>query len=161
MSEEVNNLDPLLVGTKEEEPVPEYRTFPSSQSDNIGGLAGALAKAQGSMSNGAKDKQGYGYKYMELGSIIDIARKPLADNGICIIQTHELVKGESPSVVTHTTLAHESGEWFKSAIELPIKVMSQLSQAQMIGVNCTYGRRYSLQALLLIASEEDTDASSK
>ena len=111
--------------------------------------------------NGSKDKQGYGYKYMELGTLIDIARPHLSANGVAVIQSHELVKGVTPSVVTHTTIIHESGEWHKSSIELPIKVMPQLSQAQMIGVNCTYGRRYSLQSVCLIASEDDTDASSK
>jgi len=132
--------------------------FNESMSICIGNLAGALAKAQGQMSNGAKGKQGFNYKYMELGSLIDIARKPLSDNELAVIQTHQLIKGTKPSVVTHTTIAHSSGEWFKSSIELPIAIMKQLSQAQMIGVNCTYGRRYALQSICLIASEEDTDA---
>jgi len=73
------------------EVIDEPIQFNESMSENIGELAGALAKAQGAMSNGAKDKAGYGYKYMELGSIIDIARKPLADNDISIIQTHQLI----------------------------------------------------------------------
>ena len=140
----------------EEKPV-IYRTFNEQMSDSIGELAGSLAKAQGEMMNGAKTKQGYSYKYMELGALIEIARPALAKHGIAIIQTHELVKGRAPSVVTHTTVMHESGQWHKSSIELPIKTMSQLSPAQMIGVNCTYGRRYALQAICLIASEDDTD----
>jgi len=138
-----------------------YRVFSESMSTDIGELAGALAKAQGLMSNGAKDKQGYGYKYMELGSLIDIARPHLSANNIAIHQSHELIKGDNPSVVTHTTIMHKSNQWIKSSLELPLKVMPQLSPAQMIGVNCTYGRRYTLQAVLLIASEEDTDATSK
>ena len=137
--------------------VPVYRVFGESMSDDIGKLAGALALAQGAMSNGAKAKQGYGYKYMELGALCDIARPALAANGIAVIQTHELIKGKNSSVVTHTTVIHESNQWHKSSLELPIKVMPQLSGAQMIGVVCTYGRRYSLQALCLIASEDDTD----
>jgi hypothetical protein len=135
--------------------------FKETHSTEIGSLAGALAKAQGTMINGAKAKAGYGYKYMELGSLIDIARPALSEAGICVIQTHELVKGPNPSVVTYTTLAHSSGQWHKSAIELPLKVMPQLTPAQMIGVNCTYGRRYALQAVCLIASEDDTDGSVK
>jgi len=152
--------------TEVEEKVPEvpeavtYRTFGESMSNEIGELAGALAKAQGEMSNGAKDKQGYGYKYMELSTLIDIARPALSKNNVAIIQTSELVRGTSPSVVTHTTVMHSSGQWHKSAIELPIKVMPQLSPAQMIGVNCSYGRRYALQAICLIASE-DSDGTIK
>ncbi len=136
-----------------------YRIFGESMSESIGSLAGAMAKAQGACNNGSKEKQGYGYKYQELGSVIDIARKPLSENSLCVLQTHELVKGGSASVVTHTTIMHESGEWFKSSIELPIKAMPQLSASQCIGVNCTYGRRYALQSLLLISAETDTDGS--
>lgn len=154
-------IDDIIEQVKKEEKgevtiVPE-RIFNESMSPNIGLLAGALAKAQGTMSNGAKDKQGYGYKYMELGALIDVVRPALAANALAIIQTHELVKSDAPTVVTHTTLMHESGEWHKSSIELPIKYMSQLTEAQMIGVNCTYGRRYAIQSLCLVASEEDTD----
>ena len=142
-------------------PIAIPRIFNEKMSKDIGELARALAKAQGAMSNGTKDKQGYGYKYMELGTLIDIARPCLAANGIAIIQTHELIKGNSPAVVTHSTVIHESNQWHKSSLELPIKNMPQLSAAQMIGVNCTYGRRYALQSICLIASEEDTDGNKK
>ena len=160
MSEE---KDPLEMPKEEEVKVPDvkYRIFNESMSDTIGALGGALAKAQGAMSNGAKGKQGYGYKYMELGVLTDIARPALAANSIAVIQTHELVKGKAPSVVTHTTLIHESGEWHKSSIELPIQPMKQLSASQIIGIACTYGRRYSLQSLCLVASEYDTDGTPK
>ena len=133
------------------------RVFGECMSTHIGELAGALAKAQGEMANGAKAKSGYNYKYMELGQLIDIIRPALSKHGVAVIQTHELVKGASPSVVTHTTLMHSSGQWHKSSLELPMKIMSQLTPAQMIGVNCTYGRRYALQAVCLVASEDDTD----
>ena len=161
MSLEETMTPPDPIEAQEEPTTPEYRIFNESMSETIGDLAGALAKAQGEMSNGAKDKQGYGYKYMELGTLIDIGRPALSEQGLAIIQTHELIKGSLPSVVTHTTLMHNSGEWHKSSLELPIKVMPQLSQAQMIGVNCTYGRRYAIQAICLIASEDDNDASGK
>jgi len=145
------------------EPVKEtpHRIFNERMSEDIGELAGALSKAQGAMSNGIKGKQGYGYKYMELGMLIDIARPALAKHDLAVIQSHELVKGKVPAVVTHTTLMHSSGQWFKSSLELPIKIMPQLSPSQQIGINCTYGRRYALQSLCLIASEDDTDATSK
>jgi hypothetical protein len=153
---EPNMILPLPDVEPQETPV-VYRTFNEQMSDEIGELAAGLAKAQGEMMNGAKSKQGYSYKYMELGALIEIARPALSKHGVAIIQTHELIKGKAPSVVTHTTVMHESGQWHKSSIELPIKTMPQLSPAQMIGVNCTYGRRYALQAICLIASEDDTD----
>jgi len=153
-TEQLNN--PALV---EEVVLP--RTFDESMSPEIGELAGALAKAQGAMSNGVKGTQGYGYKYMELGVLIEIARPELAKNEIAIHQSHELVKGKVPSVVTHTTVMHSSGQWIKSSLELPIKMTANLSPSQAVGVNCTYGRRYALQSICLVASEEDTDGSPK
>ena len=140
----------------------EARLFNESMSAEVGEIAGAMAKAQGEMSNGAKDKQGYGYKYMELSTLIDIARPALSKNGIAIMQSHELNRSnKKPSVVTHTTVMHSSGQWFKSSIDLPIHEMKQLSVAQMMGVCMTYGRRYALQSICLIASEDDSDASKK
>jgi hypothetical protein len=140
----------------------EIRTFGESMSSEIGGLAGALSVAQGAMSNGSKDKQGYGYKYMELGTLTDIIRPELAKNGLAVIQGHELNRdGKNPSVLVHTTIMHKSGQWFKNSLDIPISNMKQLSMAQMMGVSMTYGRRYALQSLFMIASEEDTDGASK
>ena len=161
MSELTEEADKLANPVGATETLPEPRVFNESMSNTIGELAGALAKAQGAMENGTKGKQGYGYKYMELGALIEIARPELSKNGIAVHQSHELVKGKTPSVVTHTTVMHASGEWFKSSLELPIKMTANLSPSQAVGVNCTYGRRYALQSICLVASEEDTDASPK
>jgi len=140
----------------------DIRFYGESMSETIGELAAALSKAQGGMSNGAKEKQGYGYKYMELGVLTDIIRPQIAANGLAVIQSHELNRGNNkPSVLVHTTLMHSSGEWHKSSLDIPIVFMKQLSQAQMMGVSMTYGRRYALQSLFMIASEEDTDGKLK
>ena len=130
-----------------------------SHSEEFGAMALALAKAQSQMNNGSKDKQGYGYKYMTLGNLMDIVRPAFSENGIAVIQSHLLIKdGDKSSVVTFTELFHESGQWHKSAIEVPIKIMTQLSPAQCEGIAATYGRRYGLQAVSLVCSEEDQDA---
>ncbi len=133
----------------------------TTMSSFIGNIAGALAKAQGTMEGPTKDKAGYGYKYMTLNNLIDTIKGPLSENEIAFIQTHYLKKGSTPSVVTETILAHESGEWIKSSLEIPILVMKQLSPAQMAGVAATYGRRYALQAMTGIAADEDNDATAK
>jgi len=156
LNETINKIQ-----TPPPEPTPEYRLFGESMSPTIGKLAGALSAAQGACSNGPKDKAGYGYNYLQLPTLIDIARSHLAANGLAILQSHELVKGKVPSVVTHTTVIHESGEWHRSSLELPIKIMPQLSPSQQIGSICTYGRRYSLQSVLLISADEDNDGSIK
>ena len=137
------------------------RVFNEQMSEDIGNLAGALAKAQGEMTNGVKGKEGYGYKYMELGSLIEIARPALSKNEIALYQSHEFISKAKPTVVTHTTIMHSSGEWMKNSLEIPITIMKQLTPAQMIGVASTYGRRYALQAVCLIASEDDTDGTVK
>ena len=143
---------------KKPEPKLEVKVEVSTMSPSVGKLVGALAKAHLVLTNGGKDKEGYGYNYMELGTIINIARKPLADNGLVIIQSHAQ---EGNKVLVETLLAHSSGEWVKNTLGIPVTPMKQLSAAQMIGVCMTYGRRYAMQSMLMIAGEEDTDASLK
>ena len=139
----------------------DIRRFGESYSPELGELFGAMSKAQGIMTNGIKDAQAYRYKYMELGQLIGISRAPLAENGLCVMQSHELiVRKAKPAVVTHSVVGHVSGQWFRSSIEVPITHMDNLNQAQMEGVAATYGRRYALQALCNIASEADTDGES-
>ena len=159
IDERIDEMNDMLneAARQDMAPLRVYRAFPEKWSENRGNIAGALAKAQGACKNAKKDKAGYNYNYATLDNLTDIIRKPMSDNELAVIQSHELIKGDNPSVVTHTTLVHSSGEWHTSSIELPIKEMSQLTPAQMIGVNCTYGRRYALQAMFLIAGEEDTD----
>ena len=80
------------------------------QSETIGKLAEALAKAQGSMSAAAKDgKANYG-RYATLDSVWDSARKPLSDNGLAVTQATD-VAGDSMVLVTtlmHTCLLYTS-----------------------------------------------------
>lgn len=130
----------------------------TDMSNSIGKLAGALAKAQAVMYNGAKDKSGYGYKYLTLSAALDIVRPALSSNGIAIYQTHRLIKGTVPQVRTESMLIHESGEWIKGVLDLPIQVMKQLSPAQAVGVAASYARRYLLIAQCgIIGSDEDVD----
>ncbi len=131
-----------------------------SHSDTVGNISGALAKAQGVMHNASKDKEGYGYSYSDIGSNFDAVRKPLSDNSIAILHGHSVKNTEKPVVFTTVMLTHESGEWFKSTIEIPLTVMKGLSISQSVGVICTYSRRYLLQAVTGLASE-DTDGVAK
>jgi len=153
--------DPPKQVTEQPTETPVYRVFSESMSDNINELAGALALAQGEMNNAPKSKQGYGYKYAPIDVITDIVRPALSKNKLALIQTHELIRGTSPSMVTHTTLMHTSGQYHKSSIELPLQPMKQLSASQVAGIGMSYGRRYALQSLFLIAAEEDIDGNAK
>lgn len=126
-------------------------------SETIGNFALALSKAQGAMHAVSKGKTGYGYKYSDLASVLEVLRKPFADNELCIVQGHELLKGTNPSVVTYSRIIHSSGEWTESALEIPLTAMKGLSPAQTVGVVSTYAKRYLIQAQAGLASE-DTDA---
>lgn len=86
-------------------------------------------------------------KYADLGSIIETIKKPLSDAKLSYVQmpfgTNKLV----------TILMHESGEFFKSIVDMAPKGTSP----QEVGSAITYYRRYSLSAILGIATEEDDD----
>lgn len=123
--------------------------------DNHGELAAALAKAQASFPVIKRDKQvtvksertgkSYSFKYAPLDAILDATRKPLADNGLAITQ---LLDG--PDLVT--MLLHSSGGSLTGRMPLPNN-----GTVQDLGSAITYLRRYSIQALLGIAAEEDDD----
>ena len=127
------------------------------QSQTIGALAEALAKAQGSMESPAKTKRAkiesqkgsYSYTYADLSDIIDATRKPLSENGLSVAQ---IISYDGAALILTTQLQHASGEWLRSTYPLPLH---QRPQDQ--GSAITYARRYALCALLGIAAEDDDD----
>lgn len=127
------------------------------QSEKIGALAEALAKAQGAMSSPAKTKRAkiesqkgsYSYTYADLADVIEATRKPLADNGLSCCQ---IISYDGQALLLTTQLQHASGEWLRSTYPLPLH---QRPQDQ--GSAITYARRYALCALLGIAAEDDDD----
>jgi hypothetical protein len=123
-----------------------------NQSENINELAAALAKAQGEMQAAIKDciNPFFKSKYADLGSVWDAARPVLCKNGLCIMQTTEML-GEK--IVMVTMLAHTSGQWVKSYLPLnPSK-----NDSQGVGAAITYLRRYSLSALVGVVCDDDDD----
>lgn len=124
------------------------------KSEQINELAAALAKAQSEIQNVAKGKEGYGYKYADLASVLEIARPALSKNGIALIQSASYA---DQSVSVTTTLAHQSGQWIGATIAMPVQVGKGMSYAQAIGSVITYARRYLLAAMVGIA-QEDNDA---
>ncbi len=125
------------------------------QSMNISELAKALNKMQGELKTVCRDKINpyFNSKYADLSAIWDACRKPLADNGLSLIQTTDRV-GED--IVLETLLLHETGEWIKG--KLPINAVRDEPQA--IGSAISYARRYAMSAMLGIVSDEDDDAES-
>ncbi len=126
-----------------------------NKSDTIGQLGLALSKMQGEISDVHKDKQGYGYKYADLSSVLDIARPLCAKYELSISQ---LCTNSADQVGVETMLAHSSGEWISSSFLMPVTANKGMSPAQAAGSVITYARRYALAAILGIAQTDD-DAS--
>ena len=85
----------------------------------------------------------------------DSIRKPLADNGLAVVQTTRNLDDLTPVVIT--TLMHISGEWIEG--ELAIKPTKM--DAQGVGSVISYARRYSLMSILGIAAAGEDDDGAK
>lgn len=89
-------------------------------------------------------------KYADFAAVVDAIRKPLTDNGLSFVQ---LVGGAKGSVTVTTRLLHASGQSISSTLTMPVGAETP----QAYGSAITYGRRYSLSAMVGLASEEDDD----
>ncbi len=121
-------------------------------SDDIKELVTALCKAQGVMKPAVFNKVNphFKNKYADFTSCMECCREPLANNGLSVMQYCENI---NEKLMLVTMLAHVSGQWIKSFFPLnPLKMDSQ-----SIGSAMSYGKRYSLSALLGIVSEDDDD----
>ena len=115
-------------------------------------IAAALAKAQAQLAPVLKNSQGYGYKYAALDAVMNSARDALNANGLAITQG---VESRDGGWFCQTVLLHASGETIATECPIFFKADKKLSDAQAFGSAYTYARRYSFQALLGIAPEDD------
>lgn len=125
------------------------------QSENCKALFAAVLKAQGDFETLPKDKQGYGYKYTDLDTVISYLRPILKSNGIGFMQTLTTIEGKSGLT---TRLFNAEGEWIEDTTFLPEVQLKGTNPAQNMGAAITYMKRYALCAILGISSDEDTDA---
>lgn len=121
------------------------------QSESIGNLALALAKAQGEMGAAAKDANNPHFKsrYADLASIMDACRAPLAKHGLAVSQLP--CRENDGSVGLTTILLHESGEFIGSSIT----ARPAQESPQVLGSLLTYLRRYSLAAICGVVQDDD------
>ena len=135
-------------------------------SEAIGSLAGALAKAQGKLTNPEKSlsatiaspfprEADRTFRYASLASGLDIVRKTLGQHEIATVQA-TAIDLESGQIRLTTLLAHASGEWISS--DWPVCPISETANPQRMGAALSYARRYALFALVGIAGEDDLDA---
>ncbi len=120
-------------------------------------IAGALAKAQGELTNVEKKHEGYQgrYKFADLGQVLDVIRPVFAKHGLAFTQ----LIGDAPEgrVSVTTMLLHESGQKLQTTSSMALHKQAGLSDAQAAGAVITYLRRYQITAMAGIA-QEDTDA---
>lgn len=128
--------------------------YSEERSEHINEITDALAKVQGALEGASKGgaadfatKKGgrVKFKYADLKSVWEALRKPLSDNCLAIFQT--LNNG-----CLSTTLAHSSGQWYRSTMPLP-----HFSTMQELGGIITYMRRYQLTAMTGVYSEDTVD----
>jgi hypothetical protein len=128
-----------------------------NKSEQINELATALAKAQGELESAGKSSRGHGYNYSDLATVISTAKPVLSKHGLSISQ---LVNESDVDKVSVTTiLLHSSGQFLSSTGTIKIPEMRGVNDTQKAGAALSYLRRYSLQSILGMASE-DNDASS-
>ena len=126
-----------------------------NQSESIKGLLEGLVKAQSEFKTLPKDKEGYGYKYTDLDTVISTVRPILIKHNIGFMQTLTTVNGRDGLT---TRLFNTAGEWIEDTFLLPAVTMAKTNAAQNVGASITYMKRYALCAVLGISSDEDTDA---
>jgi hypothetical protein len=132
----------------------------NKQKNSKSNIYTALAKAQGQFQAVAKNQDNpfFKSKYLTLAGIMDVIRKPFADNGLCVIQSPKVFKeGNSTFITLKTIIAHSSGDTLENELTLPIATGQRISDAQAIGSGITYARRYALQSLLGISADEEDD----
>jgi hypothetical protein len=108
----------------------------------------ALAKAQGSMEPAIKNSKAHHGKYANLESVIEVIKKYFSPQGLSFTQKTFI---EERMVSIKTSLHHASGHTLSSIITST----SKSTLPQDIGSAITYMKRYGLQALCGIPSEDD------
>jgi len=121
-----------------------------NKSESIKELATALNKAQAEMGGASKGKANsfFNSKYADLGSVIAVVKEPFAAHGLSYSQFPVEKDGR---IGIETILMHESGEWLSQSFTVHLTKQD----AQGAGSAITYCRRYGLQAVAGIPSEDD------
>ena len=140
-------MEETINSTENSAPVNNDSTW---KSDKIDKLAAALSKAQSEMKGAEKKSENpfFNSGYADLHTVIQSSFPSLTKYGLSVIQGNESSPGE---FFITTMLLHESGQWIKSKLKMPIEKVT----AQSIGSTITYGRRYGLSAISGIAQYDD------
>lgn len=125
------------------------------QSETIKALLDSLVNVQAELSTLPKDKQGYGYKYTELDTVISSIKPLFAKYKLGFMQSLTVFVNK-PAITTR--IFNNAGEWLEDTTLLPEISVGKTNAAQNLGAAITYMKRYALCAMLGISSDEDVDA---
>lgn len=132
------------------------------KSESLTNLAEALSKFRAEVENpkNTSINPQFKSKYAPLDVVINTVRPVMSKHGLSFVQS---TGSEGENIIIKTLLMHESGEWIESdPLTLPAYQLKSGGikefNAQGAGSAITYGRRYSLSAILGISSEDDDDA---
>lgn len=134
----------------EKPPKPDKSELYAALAAAQGEIEAAVAKSEADMGN-------YKYKYADLAACLEVIRKPLSDNGLCLIQIPSIDEGgDNGNLVTvESILGHSSGQ----SISCTMSMRPDKGGPQAIGGIITYLRRYSLSAMIGVAQFDDDAAS--
>ena len=120
------------------------------KSESIKHLAAALNKAQAVMSGAKKSAANpfFKSKYANLEEVIACVKEPFADNGLSYMQ-FPITQDDRAGV--ETIVMHESGEWISGSFMLKCAKLDPQGMASSV----SYARRYGLQSIAGIPSEDD------
>jgi len=143
-----DEITPMLNGLES----PLQNASGIEQSNEIGELMGALAKAQGKISGAEKTAKNPYFKsnYADLYTVIESCRPHLSANGISFIQGNHYDPVTEAFYVA-TQLSHTSGQWVRTMVYIPLTKLDP----QGVGGAVTYGRRYGLSGLVGIGQFDD------
>lgn len=128
-----------------------------TQSQTIGKIAEALAKAQAQIQVATYDSNNphFKNKYASYESLRKICISPLSSNGISLM--HQMIYTPDFKRIMMTQISHTSGEWFRSYLLMPC----EKETPQGVGSAITYAKRYSLSSFLALCQDEDNDDGEK
>ena len=109
-----------------------------------------MCKAQAEMGGAHKGANNpfFKSKYADLGAVVQAVKEPFANNGLSYVQ---FPINDGDKIGVETILMHDSGEWLMNSFT----VKASKQDAQGAGSVITYCRRYGLQAVAGIPSEDD------
>ena len=121
-----------------------------NKSESIKHLAVALNKAQAVMSGAKKSAANpfFKSKYANLEEVIACIKEPFESNGLSFMQ-FPITEDDRAGV--ETIVMHESGEWISGSFMLKCSKLDPQGMASAI----TYARRYGIQSIAGIPSEDD------